>query len=100
MIWDYIAPMAVMITGILTTGGVLIFRPMTKRLGDLIEVMIQERRNPATTPELGQIRDLIATIDSRLSLIEERQDFSEALLNSGERRTLPIPGIASVREHA
>ena len=100
MIWEEIAPMLVMITGILTTGGVLIFRPITKRLGDLIEVMIQERRKPAVAPELGQIRDLLATIDSRISLIEERQDFAEALLNSGERRTLPVPGIASIREHA
>ena len=84
--------MICIVTGILTTGGVLIFRPITKRLGALLEVMTQERlaaRN-APPPELGQVRDLLAGIDARLSALEERQDFAEALLSTGEPpRPLP-----------
>ena len=80
-----IAPMVVMVTGIVTTGGVLILRPISKRLGDLLEVMTRERRAPDRGAEIGQLRDLMQSIDSRLALIEERQDFAEAILASGER---------------
>jgi hypothetical protein len=79
-----LAIMIVMTVAILTTGGVLILRPLTRRLGGLLEVMTQERlrRPPAT--ELTQIRDILVNIDGRLNQIEERQDFAEALISAGE----------------
>lgn len=80
-----LGPMIVMVTGIVTTGGVLVLRPISKRLGDLLEVMTRERRLPDRGAEMAQLRDLMQSIDSRLSLIEERQDFAEAMLTSGER---------------
>lgn len=80
-----IAPMVVMVTGIVCTAGVLVLRPISKRLGDLLEVMTRDRRAPDRGAEIGQLRDLMQSIDSRLSLIEERQDFAEAMLSSGER---------------
>jgi hypothetical protein len=79
-----IAPMVVMVTGIVTTGGVLILRPLTKRLGGLIDAMTRERRLPDRGAEIAQLRDLMQSVDARISLIEERQDFTEALLASGE----------------
>lgn len=91
-----IAPMVCIVTAILTTGGVLIFRPITKRLGALLEVMTQERlaaRNapPPELAQLAQVRDLLAGIDSRISHLEERQDFAEALLSTEEApRALPV----------
>jgi predicted PurR-regulated permease PerM len=78
------------VTGILTTGGVLIFRPIAKRLGNLLDAMTTQKLRPASQPELAQIRDLLGGIDSRLNLLEERQDFAEALLTNGERRAVPI----------
>lgn len=84
---DAIAPMVVFVTLILTTGGVLILRPITKRLGALLEVMTQEKlRARNSSPEMGQVRELLQGIDSRLSQLEERQDFAEALISSGEMR--------------
>lgn len=80
-----LGPVIVMVTGIVTTGGVLVLRPISKRLGDLLEVMTRERRLPDRGAEMAQLRDLMQSIDSRLSLIEERQDFAEAMLTSGER---------------
>ncbi len=82
---EAIAPMVVMVTGIVSTAGVLILRPISKRLGDLLEVMTRERRAPDPGAEIGQLRDLMQRIDARLSLMEERQDFAEAILTSGER---------------
>jgi hypothetical protein len=81
--------MIVAVTGILTTGGVLILRPIAKRLGYLLEAMTAQKLRPASQPELSQIRDLLSGIDGRLNLLEERQDFAEALLTTGERRTVP-----------
>lgn len=90
------APMVVMVTGIVTTGGVLIFRPITKRLGTLIEAMTAQKRLPDRGAEIAQLRDLMTSIDARLALMEERQDFAEALLSSGERRMPPALDRRSV----
>lgn len=85
-----IAPMIVMVTAILTTGGVLIFRPITKRLGSLMEAMTaQKLRAPAVDPaDTARIRDLLTSIDGRLNLLEERQDFAEALISAGDPRMI------------
>ena len=88
MEWDVIAPMFVTTVLILTVGGVLILRPVSKRLGGLIELMIEERKVGGDA-ELGQIRDLLETTNARLSLLEERQDFSEQIMKSRSERTLP-----------
>lgn len=80
-----LGPTIVMVTGIVSTAGVLILRPISKRLGDLLEVMTRERRLPDRGAEVAQLRDVMQSIDSRLALMEERQDFAEAILNSGQR---------------
>lgn len=77
---DVIAPMIVGVVLILTVGGVALLRPLSKRLGDLLEVMVEEKRNPALTEDLHHIRSQLETMGSRLALIEERQDFQERLL--------------------
>jgi hypothetical protein len=86
--------MMVPITAIVTTGAVMILRPITSRVGGLIEVMTQERRlrsaPAAPSTDMGQVRDLLVAIDGRLSLLEERQDFAEALI-SGEQRAVAPP---------
>lgn len=86
-----IFPMIVMVTAIVTTGGVLVLRPITKRLGNLLDVMAQQKmRQPATTDaDVARIRELLTSIDSRITLLEERQDFAEALISAnGEPRML------------
>lgn len=68
MDWSEVGPMLVAATMILTTGGVLLLRPLTKRLGDLIEVLIQERREPPLTEGL----DGILSPPGELSPIREK----------------------------
>ncbi|MET0398717.1 MAG: hypothetical protein ABW277_18145 [Longimicrobiaceae bacterium] len=84
--------MMVPITAILTTGTVMLLRPISKELGGLLQAMTQERKLRAApapaAPDMTQVRDLLSNIDSRLSLMEERQDFAEALLSGGERRVI------------
>ncbi len=86
MDWDLIAPMIVGVVFILTTGGVLILRPLAKRVSDLLEVYARDRRD-GLEGEVRQVRDLLETMNDRLRLMEERQDFTDRLLTSGERGT-------------
>jgi hypothetical protein len=82
-----VAPMVMGVTLFLVTGAVILLRPLTRRLGELLEVMVRQRTEPPPTPELTQIRDLLLNVESRLSLLEERQSFAEALLTSRSQHT-------------
>lgn len=84
MDWEMIAPMLVAVVGILTGGGVLILRPISKRIGELLQLYARDRHSGLQT-DVHQIRDLLETMNARLQLMEDRQDFTERLLGSGER---------------
>ena len=79
------------ITFILTTGGVILLRPLSKRLGDLLEAMALERRNPRLREEVLRMHDLVENLNARLALMEERQDFTDSLLRSSDRARLEPP---------
>lgn len=86
--------MVCIVTGIVTTGAVLILRPLTRRLGALLEVMTQDRLAARTAgPDAARVGELLAGIDGRLSRLEERQDFAEALISATAepRYELPLP---------
>jgi hypothetical protein len=68
----------------LTVGGVLVLRPIAKRLGDIAELMLREKQEGAQG-ELRRMADLLETVSARMGLLEERQDFTERLLASPER---------------
>jgi len=91
--------LTVMVTGIVTTGGVLIFRPISKRLGTLLEVMTQQKLRANADPhDNGRIRELLTSIDSRLTLLEERQDFAEALISAGDTKLLSVQAAQHAAE--
>ena len=79
MEWEFIAPMAVAIVFIVTVGGVAVLRPIAKRMSDLWELYARDRQ-AGVESEVHQVRDLLETMDARLRLMEERQDFTEKLL--------------------
>lgn len=82
MDWELFAPMVVAIVAILTVGGVAVLRPISKRVADLFELYARDRQSGLEN-DVGQIRDLLETMDARLQLMEERQDFTERLLSAG-----------------
>ena len=88
---DIIAPMLVAIVLILTTGGVAILRPISKRAGELLEVMARERRQPRqAVADSQRMVELMETLHARLERLEERQDFTDSLLSAGrEGKSLP-----------
>ncbi len=83
--WEMIAPMVVAIVLILTVGGVLILRPLAKRVSELLELYAHDQRSGAHV-ELQQMRELLETMNARLQLVEERQDFTERLLDDPGKR--------------
>ena len=78
------APMIVMVTGIVTTGGVLILRPIAKHLAAYLQAMTEQSRlgSGHGAHEMAQLRDTLSAVESRLALLEERQNFTENLLTS------------------
>lgn len=84
MEWDVIAPMIVAVTFILTLGGVAILRPIAKRVSDLLELYARDRHSGLES-DVHQMRELLETMNARMQLLEERQDFTERLLGSGEK---------------
>jgi hypothetical protein len=95
-----IVTLTVMVTAIVTTGGVLILRPVSKRLGALLEVMTQQKLRVANSDphDTQRIRDLLVSIDSRLNILEERQDFAEALISAGDTKLLAMTAAHQAQE--
>lgn len=81
---DELAPMLVTMTLILTVGGVMLLRPLATRLGDLLELMVKQRRGELDDPALERVERLVESVSTRLDLVEERLDFADRLLR--ERR--------------
>jgi hypothetical protein len=92
MEWEIIAPMVMFVVLILTVGGVLILRPISKRIGDLVELYSRDRQS-GLQAEVQQMRDLLETVHGRMQLLEERQDFTERLLASGTRDSDRLPPV-------
>lgn len=87
---EILAPMVFAVILTLTIGGVILLKPIANKLGTLLEAMAKERQEPRLSEEMGHIRELLETISGRLSLLEERQDFTDALLSDPERRRLRL----------
>ena len=82
MEWEFIAPMIISTVFILTVGGVILLRPVMKRLGALLDVLVlQKTRTP--DEENRRLRETVETMNERLTLMEERLDFAERLIGGG-----------------
>lgn len=90
-----IAPMVVAVMFIVSTAAVVLLRPITKRLGTYLEVLAEERRRAlAQTPmdraDAARLTSAIDSLENRLALLEEHQDFTNRLLaERPEARSLP-----------
>lgn len=85
MDWENLAPMIVLVVATLTVGGVLLLRPISKRLAELLEVYAREK-NAGHQGEIRRLREVIETLDARMRLVEERQDFTDKLLDGPATR--------------
>jgi hypothetical protein len=75
-------------------AAVMIFRPMTKRLGSLLEEMARDRR-AMRAPENGQMErvvGLLEQLNTRLDLLEDRMEFMERLSDARPRHRSRLSG--------
>lgn len=72
------------ITMFLCIAAVAILRPVSTKLGGLLDAMTRERStNNTDAAELARVRVAMEHIAKRMDLLEERLDFTERLLQSG-----------------
>jgi hypothetical protein len=79
------------ITLFISVAAVAILRPISTKLGGLLEAMRHERTpsgKAADDPDVAHMRVLVEHLVKRIDLMEERMDFTERLLN-GRRRDEP-----------
>ena len=80
----------------MSVAAVLILRPISKKLGVLLEAMSRERL-PSAAPhahdesELVRIRMLLEHVAKRVDLMEERLDFTERLLGATRSNRAGVP---------
>ncbi len=82
MDWEAIAPMIVFVTLTLSVAGVLILRPLVKRLGDLIEITGRDRRAQVGGNDVERLTQVVGRLTDRLESLETRQEFAERLLTA------------------
>ena len=82
-----IAPMVFGVTLVVVTGGVLVLRPLAKRLGNYLDVLAAGRRAEQQLPAPDKrLIETLERVEERLRMVEERQDFTDAMLASGGGR--------------
>ncbi len=78
----------------LSVAAVLILRPLTKRIGIVIEQMARDRRaDRVDDAQLARLRAEIEHLTKRLDLVEERADFTERLVGSSQRVRAAVPDM-------
>ncbi len=83
--WDpsVIGPIAGAVMVVAITAGVasvMIFRPLTSRLGELLEQMRRDRQVRAEAPDPARLTELMENMFDRLERLEARQDFAERVI--------------------
>jgi hypothetical protein len=86
-----VAPMIAAVTLFVVTGGVLILRPISKRLGAYLEVLAEDRRRAqmGPPPDESRVLNALENIERRMARLEERQAFTDALLAGRKPSELP-----------
>lgn len=87
------------ITMFLCIAAVAILRPISTKLGGLLEAMTRERTaSRSDDAELARVRVVVEHVAKRMDLMEERLDFTERLLASG-RSTSAAGRFGATHEH-
>lgn len=97
--YEFFGILAFSFSTLLLISAVILLFPVTRRLGHFMEEWIKLRRDSVldqdqltdVRTDVREMRQLVETIDSRMDLLGERQDFVESLIESGERKRLGEP---------
>jgi hypothetical protein len=78
----------------MSIAGVLILRPISKKLGMLLEALARERMASATPAraldetQLDRVTNALERLNNRLDLVDDRVAFVERLVEERPRRRL------------
>lgn len=83
------------VTFFLTVGGVLVLRPLTKRLGMLLEANAANRRSSEEDRiHYEHVRALLEAQSLKIDALEQRLQFTESLLEARPRESYARPELA------
>lgn len=88
---ELLAPMIVTVTLILMIGAVILLRPLSKQGAALLEQMLKDRREGRTMNDLEHLTSAMANLSERMHLLEERQSFTESLIEAAPESRGRIP---------
>ncbi len=74
---------------LIIAGSILLF-PLTRRLGTLLEMRIQDRREGGeglSSGEVSELRELMVSLQAEVERVAERQQFTERLLEGAAGRS-------------
>ncbi len=63
-------------------GGFILLIPLSRRLGRMVDVWLQERREIEPSGEIQELRRTIQALEAEVSALSERQQFTDQLLQS------------------
>lgn len=68
----------------LSIAAVAIFRPLTKRIGLLLEQVYQDKKKESESASLNRIAELMERVIDRMDRLEDRVEFAERMLERRE----------------
>ncbi|MBI4408307.1 MAG: hypothetical protein HY561_01285 [Gemmatimonadetes bacterium] len=90
MDWGSLTGLVVPLVFILSVAAVLILRPLSRRLGDLLLQMRQEQQSTRSgEAELARLQGSLEQLRQRVDQLEDRLDFTERLIGASRREALP-----------
>ena len=89
--------MGVLLLLAMMIGGFVLLHPLARRLGDVMDQWLRIRGSETAgenllgeiRSELGGLRSSLETVADRLDRLEERQEFTETLIERKETGVLP-----------
>jgi hypothetical protein len=81
---------ALLLVGLIC-GAALLF-PISRRLAELLQLLIEERRQGATLDQgqVQRLREIVAAHDQRIATLTEQQEFVVDMLSDSQSRE-PLP---------
>lgn len=94
---EAIVSIVIPVVFMLTVAGVVLLRPLTRPLARYLEALTAAQEKGQDAPQVGMLHDRFEGLEARLALLEERQNFTDALLASANPKPLGA-GSAKVNE--
>ncbi len=88
---ELLAPVVVTVTLILMVGAVILLKPLSKQGAALLEQMLKDRREGRTADDLEHLTSAMTNISERMRLLEDRQSFTESLIEAAPESRGRIP---------